>query len=205
MIFFPGPPETHTKRQATQHGCLSKLGDGDKGIEIVYDEFLPGRLEQPRQNKNLLYRQDKPNKPTKEGHLLFVVLFESPFPVVSTVSRGHPSIVSLPPSPQIFSQPRVSNVQKSSTFISQLPAWHISDWHQLPPPLPLSKHRLFWDGNRPFLWSEPAPCRDPVECINSLLELISRISQNGTDEFYSSGRPGWLVPVRMSLIILFLI
>jgi hypothetical protein len=26
-------PETHTKRQATQHGCLpSLLGDGDKGI-----------------------------------------------------------------------------------------------------------------------------------------------------------------------------
>ncbi len=27
----------HTKRQATQHGCLpSLLGDGDKGIEIAY-------------------------------------------------------------------------------------------------------------------------------------------------------------------------
>jgi hypothetical protein len=33
------PPETHTKRQATQQGCLpSLLGDGDKGIEIVYCE-----------------------------------------------------------------------------------------------------------------------------------------------------------------------
>jgi hypothetical protein len=32
-------PETHTKRQAAQHGCLpSLLGDGDKGIEIVYGE-----------------------------------------------------------------------------------------------------------------------------------------------------------------------
>jgi hypothetical protein len=32
-------PETHTNRQATQHGCLpSLLGDGDKGIEIVYFE-----------------------------------------------------------------------------------------------------------------------------------------------------------------------
>jgi hypothetical protein len=32
-------PETHTKRQATQHGCLpSLLGDGYKGIEILYDE-----------------------------------------------------------------------------------------------------------------------------------------------------------------------
>jgi hypothetical protein len=36
---LPSPllyPETHTRRQATQHGCLSSfLGDGDKGIEIV--------------------------------------------------------------------------------------------------------------------------------------------------------------------------
>jgi hypothetical protein len=30
---------THTKRQATQRSCLpSLLGDGDKGIEIVYGE-----------------------------------------------------------------------------------------------------------------------------------------------------------------------
>ncbi len=30
-------PKTHTKRQATRHGYLpSLLGDGDKGIEIVY-------------------------------------------------------------------------------------------------------------------------------------------------------------------------
>jgi hypothetical protein len=32
-------PETHAKRQATQHGCLpSLLGDGDKEIEVVYGE-----------------------------------------------------------------------------------------------------------------------------------------------------------------------
>ncbi len=31
--------ETHTKRQATQHGSLpSLLGGGDKGIEIMYGE-----------------------------------------------------------------------------------------------------------------------------------------------------------------------
>jgi hypothetical protein len=37
--------ETHTKRHATQHGCLPNLlGDGDKGIEIVYGE-----------EKNILY------------------------------------------------------------------------------------------------------------------------------------------------------
>ncbi len=48
MILFP---ETHTKRQATQHGYLPSLqGDGDKGIEIVCSEgknnFELGRLEQ---------------------------------------------------------------------------------------------------------------------------------------------------------------
>jgi hypothetical protein len=49
-------PETHTKRQATQHSCLpSLLGDGVKGIEIVYVEeknifctgpTRPGKAEQ---------------------------------------------------------------------------------------------------------------------------------------------------------------
>jgi hypothetical protein len=56
--------ETLSKRQATQHGWLpSLLGDGDKGIKIVYVEenfFVLGRLEQSRQNKNLLYRQEGP-------------------------------------------------------------------------------------------------------------------------------------------------
>jgi hypothetical protein len=53
-----------------------------------------GRLEQPRQNKNILHRHDKPNESTKEGTLSFV-LFESPFTSDSTVSRDHPSLVTL--------------------------------------------------------------------------------------------------------------
>jgi hypothetical protein len=52
-MFFPHPlasvtRDTHTKRQATQQGglpCL--LGDGDKGMEIVYGE-----------EKNILYWAD---------------------------------------------------------------------------------------------------------------------------------------------------
>ncbi len=79
-------PETHSKRQATQHDCLpSLLGDGDKGIETVY-YFVLGRLEVTWQDKYLLYRHDKLSETTKEGPLLFV-LFESPFTRVSTVSR----------------------------------------------------------------------------------------------------------------------
>jgi hypothetical protein len=59
-------------------------------------KFCTDRLEHMRQNKNLLYRQDKTSEPTKEEQLSFV-LFESPFTSVSTVSRGqpHPSLVSL--------------------------------------------------------------------------------------------------------------
>jgi hypothetical protein len=95
---------THTKRLATQHGCLpSLLGDGDNGIEIVYSEekniFCIYQTRAPRQNKKLWYRQERPNDPTKKGYLSFV-LFESPFApqfqptsMVSTVSRGHPSLV----------------------------------------------------------------------------------------------------------------
>jgi hypothetical protein len=90
--------EAHTERRRPQHDCLpSLLGYGDKGIEIVYSEgkyFALGQLERPRQNKNLLYWQDNPNEPTKEEPLSFV-LFESPITSVSTVSRGHPFLVSL--------------------------------------------------------------------------------------------------------------
>jgi hypothetical protein len=40
-----------------------------------------------------LYRNE-PNEPTREGPLSYVLL-ESPFASVSTVGRGHPSLVSL--------------------------------------------------------------------------------------------------------------
>ncbi len=45
------------------------------------------------QNKNLLYRHDKPNDPTKKEPISFVH-FESLFTSVSTVSRGHVSLVA---------------------------------------------------------------------------------------------------------------
>jgi hypothetical protein len=46
------------------------------------------------QDKNVLYRHDEPNEPTKEGPAS-VVLHKSPFASVSTVSRGHPNLVPL--------------------------------------------------------------------------------------------------------------
>ncbi len=42
--------------------------------------------------KSLVSAHDETNEPTKEGPLSFVH-FESPFTSVSTVSRGHPSLV----------------------------------------------------------------------------------------------------------------
>ncbi len=40
--------------------------------------FALGRLEQPRQDKDLLYRHNEANEPTKEGPISYVIL-ESPF------------------------------------------------------------------------------------------------------------------------------
>jgi hypothetical protein len=82
----------------TETGDPARLpaeGDGDynkvKKCTVRKIIFCTG-LEQPRQDNNLLYRHVESNKPTKEGSLSFV-LFESPFTSVSTVSRGHPSLV----------------------------------------------------------------------------------------------------------------
>ncbi len=46
--------------------------------------FVLDWLEQPRQDKNLLYLQDEPNKPTKEEPVSYV-LQESQFASVSTI------------------------------------------------------------------------------------------------------------------------
>jgi hypothetical protein len=53
-----------------------------------------GSTRAAKEGKNLFYQHDKPNAQTKEGPLSFV-LFEYPFTFVSTVSRSHPSLVSL--------------------------------------------------------------------------------------------------------------
>ncbi len=50
--------------------------------------------DQPRQDKKSLVPARQPNEPTKEGPPSFV-LRKSQFASVSTVRRGHPSLVSL--------------------------------------------------------------------------------------------------------------
>ncbi len=73
-------------------GLPSLVGDGDKGIEIVYDEknvFCTGPTRAAKAEQKFVYRHDKTNKPTKEGPFS-CVLFDSPFATVSTVSRATP-------------------------------------------------------------------------------------------------------------------
>ncbi len=97
-------PETHTKRQATQHDYLpSLLGDGGLSYwnSVLWGKtyVVLGRLSQPRQNK---IQHNTPDEPSKEGLLLFV-LFEPLFTSVSTASRGHhPSLVSLVQLPPLY-------------------------------------------------------------------------------------------------------
>jgi hypothetical protein len=55
--------------------------------------FVLGQLERPRQNKVSCTGTTSPTNITKEGPFSSV-LFESPFTSVSTVSRGHHSLVS---------------------------------------------------------------------------------------------------------------
>ncbi len=69
-------PETHIMRQRTRHECLpSLLCVGFKGTEIVYGEekkyFALGRLEQPRQDKNLLCRHNEPNEPRAPSYCMY--------------------------------------------------------------------------------------------------------------------------------------
>jgi hypothetical protein len=62
----------------------------------VYDEetiFYTGPTRPAKTGQKSLYWDDEPNEPTKE-RLLSYVLLESPFASISTVSRGHPSVVS---------------------------------------------------------------------------------------------------------------
>jgi hypothetical protein len=74
--------------------------NGDKLNAIKYDEeiFCIGPTRAAKEGQNLLYRHDKPKRPSKEGPLSLILL-ESPFASVLTVSRGHPSLVSLVETP----------------------------------------------------------------------------------------------------------
>ncbi len=68
--------------------------DRDIWIEKRKKNIFAGLTRAARQDNNLLYRHDNPNEPIKEGPPSFV-LQKSLFALVSTVSWGLPSVVSL--------------------------------------------------------------------------------------------------------------
>ncbi len=93
-------PETHNKRQATQHSCLpSLLGDVDKGIEKVYGEetsilYCMDRLEHTKaETKISCTNTTSPtNQPRKDPihlyslnpiHLSFISRLGPPLYIVS--------------------------------------------------------------------------------------------------------------------------
>jgi hypothetical protein len=71
-----------TQRQATQHDCLPDcwaMGTNKvKKCAVRKIIFCMGRLEQPRQDKNLLYRYDESSEPTKDPFHLYSVSPHSP-------------------------------------------------------------------------------------------------------------------------------
>jgi hypothetical protein len=76
------------------------LTDGDKGIEIMYDEEKkifctgPTRAAKAETKISCTGTTSPMNQPRKIPFSF--VLFEFPFTSVLTVSRGHTSLVSLP-------------------------------------------------------------------------------------------------------------
>ncbi len=99
-----GCSEMHTKRQATQHGCLSsQLGNGGKGIEKVYGEekhilYWADYRATKAEQKSLVPARHALQ--TNRGKTPFICPLVSPYspqfqPQVSKFSRVHPSLVSL--------------------------------------------------------------------------------------------------------------
>jgi hypothetical protein len=74
--------EIHTKRQASQHGCLpSFLGDGDKEIKIVRKKYLElGQLEQTKTKISCTgTTSPMTNQPRKDPFHLYSLSRHSPY------------------------------------------------------------------------------------------------------------------------------
>ncbi len=100
--------DTHTRRQATQHGCLpSLLGDGGQmNLNIVWwKKFLstvPAEQSSQGRTKYLVPARQA-QQATRKGPFSFV-LFESPFTPVSKSQQGPPlSSLSVPDGPTTIS------------------------------------------------------------------------------------------------------
>jgi hypothetical protein len=90
--------ETHFKRQATLHDCLpSLLGDGDKGIKIVYDEekiSSTGPTGAAMAGQKSLVPARRAQR-TNQGRTSFICTPRVPICHSFNSQRGHPSLVSL--------------------------------------------------------------------------------------------------------------
>ncbi len=82
---------THIQKQATLHDCLRWGHVNENNVLCGKKDFVLGW---PRQDKSLFYRYYEPNEPRTP---FICTLWVPPFTSVSTVSRGHPSLVSLVP------------------------------------------------------------------------------------------------------------
>jgi hypothetical protein len=138
--------------------------------------FALGRLGQPRQDKNLLYRHEEPNEPIKKGHLSFV-LFWVPICLSFHSQRGPPlSIVSLaktsrcPPFQPTWAEittcsPHTSGLrcqhEALHTFTSQLrqkllpapstlPAWDAKMGRYTPSPATLGRYKYLPPSTLPL-------------------------------------------------------
>jgi hypothetical protein len=92
------PPETHIKRQVTQHDCPSiLLGDGGtKEVEkctMRKQIFCTGPTRAAKAGQKSLVPAPRAQS-TNQLKDSFVIL-ESPFASVSAVSRGHPTLMYL--------------------------------------------------------------------------------------------------------------
>ncbi len=94
-------PKTHNRRQATQHDCRSSwLGDGDIPSEKVYGDkkkiFCTGPTRAAKAEQKSLVPAPRAQRNNHESNpFIRYVLLESPFDSVSTLRRGHFSLVSL--------------------------------------------------------------------------------------------------------------
>ncbi len=104
--FYACPqPEKHIKRQATHHDCLPSAQLAGRWVQMKWNNVWRGKktlywVALSSQGKTNISCTDtmSPTEPSKEGPLPYVLL-ESPFASVSAVSRAHPSVVSLLPTP----------------------------------------------------------------------------------------------------------
>ncbi len=188
-------PEKHTKRLATQHGCLPLLAGrwGHRNWNSVQwgkKYFVLGRLEQPRQNKKLLYWHAKPNKPTKKGPPCICTLW---VPIHLSFNSQQ-----WPPLSNVVSLVTTLFEHKEMVF---LPIW---SWdgrlrNYLCPWMVLGLNRVTWDNFDESLWPLSAGCSSHKSVSNSDQRFPSNIGLAYGFISHSGGGEGVSLPFYLCL------